>query len=79
MDILGIRLSKLSAHPLFLHAEFDPEHEEDEDENDEPAHLGDGDREAQESGQDASVDGVAQDGVRTGGDQLVILLNADGR
>lgn len=37
MDILGIRLSKLRAHPLLLLAELDPEHEEEEDENDEPA------------------------------------------
>jgi hypothetical protein len=56
-DIGGIRLSKLRAHPLLLHAELCPEHEEDEDDNDEPAHLGDGDREAQKSGQNASVDG----------------------
>ena len=78
MDILGIRLSKLRAHPLLLHAELGPEPEEDEDENEEPSHLGDGDRDSEESSQNASVDGVAHDGVRTGGDQLVILLNCDG-
>ena len=27
-----------------LHTELDPEHEEDEDENDKSAHLGEGDR-----------------------------------
>src|ERR1700719_2581694 len=37
----SIRLPKLGAHPFLLHAELEPEHEEDEDENDEPAHLGD--------------------------------------
>jgi hypothetical protein len=41
MSIGGIRLAELGAHPLFLHAELDPEHQEDENENDEPAHLGD--------------------------------------
>jgi hypothetical protein len=52
---------------------------EEEDENDEPAHLGEGDREAEEPGQNANVDGVVtQDCARTGGDQFVILLNADG-
>ena len=49
MDILGIRLSKLRAHPLLLLAELSPEHEEEEDEDDKPAHLGEGDREAEES------------------------------
>ena len=74
----GIRLPKLGTHPLLLHAELDPEHEEDEDENDEPAHLGDGNRHAKEPGQNAGVDGVTDHGIGAGGDQLVALLNGDG-
>ena len=74
----GIRLPKLGAHPLLLHAELEPEHEEDEDENDEPAHLGDCNRHAKKPGQNAGVDGVTDHGIGTGGDQLVALLNGDG-
>ena len=48
MSIGGIRLAELGTHPLFLHAELDPEREEDENENDEPAHLGDGNRHAKQ-------------------------------
>jgi hypothetical protein len=77
-SIGGIRLAELGTHPLFLHAELDPEHEEDENENDEPSHLGDGNRHAKETGQNAGVDGVTDHGIRTGGDQLVVLLNSDG-
>ena len=62
MSIGGIHFSELGAHPLFLHAELDPEHEEYENENDEPAHLGDGYRHAKESGQNAGVDGVTDHG-----------------
>jgi hypothetical protein len=78
MSIGGIRLAELGAHPLFLHAELDPEREEEENENDEPAHLGDGNRHAKETGQNAGVDGVTDHGIGTGGDQLVALLNGDG-
>jgi hypothetical protein len=62
----SIRLPKLGAHPLLLHAELDPEHEEDEDENDEPAHLGDCNRHAKKPGQNAGVDWVTDHGIRTG-------------
>ena len=74
----SIRLPKLGAHPFLLHAELDPEHEEDEDENDEPAHLGDCNRHAKKPGQNAGVDWVTDHGIGTGGDQLVALLNGDG-
>src|SRR5271170_43716 len=77
-SIGGIRLAELGTHPLFLHAELDPEGEEDENENDEPAHLGDGNRHAKETGQNAGVDGVTDYGIGTGGDQLVALLNGHG-
>jgi hypothetical protein len=59
-------------HPLFLHAE------KDENEGDEPAHLGDGNRHAKETGQNAGADGVTDHGIGTGGNQLVPLLNGDG-
>ena len=78
MSIGGIRLAELGTHPLFLHAELDPEREEEENENDEPAHLGDGNRHAKETGQNAGVDGVTNHGIGTGSDQLVALLNGDG-
>src|SRR5271163_4314449 len=78
MSIGGICLAELGAHPLLLHAELDPEHEEDEDENDEPAHLGDYNRHAKKPGQNAGVDRVTDHGIGTGGDQLVALLNGDG-
>jgi hypothetical protein len=42
MRIGGVCLPKLGAHPLLLHAELDPEYEEDEDERDKSAHLGEG-------------------------------------
>src|SRR5271170_4815068 len=77
-SIGGVRLAELGTHPLFLHAELDPEHEKDENEGDEPAHLGDGNRHAKETGQNAGVDGVTDYGIGTGGDQLVALLNGDG-
>lgn len=73
-SIGGIRLAELGTHPLFLHAELDPERKEDENENDEPAHLGDGNRHAKEIGQNAGVDGVTDHGIGTGGNQLVALL-----
>jgi len=68
----------LGTHPLFLHAELDPEHEKDENEGDDPAHLGDGNRHAKETGQNAGADGVTDHGIGTGGNQLVPLLNGDG-
>lgn len=77
MSISGICLAELGTHPLFLHAELDPEREEDENENDEPAHLGDGNRHAKKTGQNAGVDGVTDHGIGTGGDQFVALLNSD--
>ena len=77
-SISGIRLAELRTHPLFLHAELHPEREEDENESDESAHLGDGNRHAKETGQNAGVDGVTDQGIGTGGDQLVALLNGDG-
>jgi hypothetical protein len=39
--------------------------------------LGDCNRHAKETGQNAGVDGVTDQGIRTGGDQLVALLNGD--
>ncbi len=78
MSVGGIRFAELGTHPLFLHAELDPKHEKDENEGDEPAHLGDGNRRAKETGQDAGVYGVTDDGIGVGGDQLVALLNSDG-
>jgi hypothetical protein len=56
----------------------EPEHEEDEDENDEPAHLGDCNRHAKKPGQNAGVDWVTHHGIGTCGDQLVALVNGDG-
>src|SRR5258707_1047752 len=44
MGIGGIRLPKLRAHPLLLHAQLDPEHEEYQDETDDSAHLGERNR-----------------------------------
>ena len=58
MCIGGVCLPKLGAHPLPLHAELDPEYEEDEDENDKSPHLGEGDRGAKQPGQNAGVDGM---------------------
>jgi len=65
-SIGGICLAVLGTHRLFLHAKLDPEREEDENENDEPAHLGDGNRHAKETGQNAGVDGVTDHGIRAG-------------
>ena len=74
----SIGLTELGTHLLFLHAELEQEREEHESESDEPAHLGDGNRHAKEPGQNAGVDGVTDHGIRTGGDQLVVLLDGDG-
>jgi len=76
--ISSIRLAKLGAHPLLLHAQLEPEREEDEDDNNEPAHLRDRNRHPKKPGQDAGVDGMTDHAIRTGGDQLVPLLNSDG-
>src|ERR1700732_1555165 len=73
-----MRLAELGTHPLFLDAELDPEREEEENENDKPAHLGEGNRGAKEPGQSAGIDGVTDHGIGTSGDQLVALLNGDG-
>jgi hypothetical protein len=75
---MGICLPKLGAHPLLLHAELDRVHEEDEDESDKSAHLGEGDRGAKEPDQNAGVDGVTDHCIGPRGDQLVALLNRDG-
>ena len=63
---------------MLLHTELAPEYEEDEDENDKPAHLGEGDRGAKEPSQDAGVDWVTDLGIWPGADQLVSLLDCDG-
>ena len=76
--VIGVFFAELGAHPLFFHAELDPEREEEESEGEESAHLGDGDGHAEESGQNAGVDGMADQGVGTGGDQFVVLLDGDG-
>ncbi len=78
MSIAIICLAKLGTHPFFLHAELDPVPEEDEDESDKSAHLGEGDRCAKEPGQNAGVDGVTDHCIGYGGDQFVFLLNRDG-
>src|SRR5215469_11185004 len=78
MGIGGVYFPKLGAHPLLLHAELEPENEEDEDKNDKSAHLGEGDRGAKEPGQYAGVDGVTDHCIGPAGDQLVALLNRDG-
>ena len=57
MSISGICLAELGTHPLFLQAELDPERQEEENENDEPAHLREGNRRAKEPGQNAGVNG----------------------
>ena len=77
MGIGGIRLSKLGAHPLLLLAQLGPEHNEDQDQTDDPAHLGERNHGAKKPGQNAGVDGVAYEGVGAGGNQLVALLNGD--
>ena len=78
MGIGGIRLPKLGTHPLLLHAELGPEHEEYLDVNDDPAHLGERNRGAKKPGQNAGVDGVTDHGIGAGGNQLVALLNGYG-
>ena len=58
MGIGGVCFPKLGAHPLLFHAELEPEHDEDKDENDKSAHLGEGDRDQEgEGAQDARGDG----------------------
>ena len=73
----SIRFPKQGVHPLLLHAELKPEHQEDEEESDKSAHLGQGDRGAKQPGQNAGVDGVTDHGIGPGGDQLVSLLDRD--
>jgi hypothetical protein len=63
---------------LLLPVELEPERDEDKDESDKPAHLRERDRGAEEPGQNAGVDGVADHCIGAGGDQLVSLLNRDG-
>jgi hypothetical protein len=77
-SIGGVRRAELGTHPPLLYAELGPIRKEDENDNDEPAHLGDGDRHSEESGENAGVDGVTDYGVGTGGDQLMVLLDGDG-
>src|ERR1700722_2387961 len=74
----GIRFAELGTHPPLLYAEFGPIREEDENDNDESAHLGDGNRHAEESGENAGIDGVTNHGIGAGSDELVALLNGDG-
>jgi hypothetical protein len=57
MGIGGIRLPKLGTHPLLFHTKLGPEHDEYQDEADDSAHLGEGNRGAEKPGQNASVDG----------------------
>ena len=76
-SISGIGLAELGMHPLFLHAELDPERKEDESEYEEPAHLGNCNRHAKESGQDSGVDGVTDHRIGAGDDQFVVLLDGD--
>ena len=64
-SIRGIRLTELGTHPPLLYAEFCPIREEDENDNDEPAYLGDGDRHAEKSGEDAGVNGVTHHSIGT--------------
>src|SRR5215475_11780530 len=78
MGIDGVCFPKLRAHPLLLHAELEPKHEEDKNERDKSAHLGESDRGSKEPGQNAGVDGVTDHCIGPGGDQLVALLNRDG-
>jgi hypothetical protein len=75
MGIGSIRLPKLRTHPLLLYAELGPEPEEQQDETDNPAHLGKRNRGAKKPGQNAGVDGVTDQGIGAGGNQLVALLN----
>src|SRR5580704_6409611 len=78
MGIGSIRLPKLRTHPLLLYAELGPEPEEQQDETDNPAHLGKRNRGAKKPGQNAGVDGVTDQGIGAGGNQLVALLNSYG-
>src|SRR5215472_17437585 len=78
MGIGDIRLPKLGAHPLLLSPKLGPEHDEYQDETDEPAHLGERNRGAKKPGQNAGVDGVTDQGIGAGGNQLVALLNGYG-
>ena len=78
MGIGGICLSKFGTHPLLLPAELGPEHEEHQDETDDPAHLGERNRGTEKPGQNAGVDGMTDEGIGTGGNQLVVLLNGYG-
>lgn len=74
----GIRLPKFGTHPLPLHAELNPERKEEESEGDEPAHLAESNRGAEESGQNAGINVMANHGIWAGSDQLVVLLNGHG-
>src|SRR5580704_7801789 len=78
MGIGSIRLPKLRTHPLLLYAELGPEPEEQQDETDNPAHLGKRNRGAKKPGQNAGVDGVTDQAIGAGGNQLVALLNGHG-
>src|SRR5215469_2274603 len=75
MGIGGIRVPKLGPHPILLGPELGPEHEKYQDETDNPAHLGESNRGTKKPGQNACVDGVTDESVRAGGNQLVVLLN----
>src|SRR5579872_2851616 len=78
LSVSVIGFAEVGTHPLFLHAELDPQHEEDEREDDEAAHLGDRNRHAEETRENSGVDGMTRQGIGTGGDQFVALLDGDG-
>jgi hypothetical protein len=77
MSVGRVFFPKLGAHPLLLHAELEPKHEEEKDESDKSAHLGEGDRCTKNPGQNAGVNGVTDHCIGPGGDQLMALLNRD--
>ena len=63
MGIGGIRLPKLGTHPLLFHAELRPEHQEYQEQNDDPAYLGERNRGSKEPDQNAGVDGMPDQGI----------------
>src|SRR5215469_53874 len=77
MGIGDIRLPKFGTHPLLLCSELGPEHDEYQDETDDPAHLRESNPGAKKPGQNAGVNGVTDQSIGPGGDQLVALLNSD--
>src|SRR5215471_3019697 len=78
MGIGGIGFSKLGTHPVLLHPKLGPEHEKYQDETDNPAHLGESNRGTKKPAQNAGIDGVTDESIGAGGNQLVVLLNGYG-